>query len=197
MVSIPQKTSIEFIDGLLDVLQKVKETLVAARSFVLTNDDMIADGGDPFDVIEKDCSDDQWQKSVDKYVSSHNSHNQTVDNSVVDTDEEVDNTKVSDVVSEVESVVRKKRAKVTHRASVTPELNQQIISAIRDRTPRPRMVDVAREFNVSQSTVSRLWGINQSPLNSRSTPLEGQTVVPFDTSVLPIVSEGTKPEVEE
>ena len=86
MVSIPQKTSIEFIDGLLDVLQKVKETLVAARSFVLTNDDMIADGGDPFDVIEKDCSDDQWQKSVDKYVSSHNSHNQTVDNSVVDTD---------------------------------------------------------------------------------------------------------------
>ena len=117
--------------------------------------------------------------------------------------QEVDNTKVSNVASEVESVVRKKRAKVTHRASVTPELNQQIISAIRDRTPRPRMVDVAREFNVSQSTVSRLWGISQSPLNSRSalvttaTVAESQDVPPFDSSVLPVVSEGTKPEMEE
>lgn len=231
MVSIPNKTSLEFIDGLLDILSKFEETLVAARSFVATNSDMIADGGDPFEAIPPDTKDGKWLS--DPPFDEPTRHEPVAGSECVtgiskldfapadkwehEPHENFKERRVTEIVKAIHEasdaqntatkpVVKKRRAKPVRRTSVTPELREKILDALLNRNPRPRMVDIASEFEVSQSTISRLWGIYQGenpPAEDRGITLPGDSLdthqhvqLPGQLE-LPTISEGRKPGLED
>lgn len=216
MVSIPEKTSIEFIDGLLAVVAKFEETLIAARSFVLTNNDLVADGGDPFEAVYPDAEEEKVSvpfengdpKSslltkadpvpVEKWVRNVNADLAEM--------AEGDRFASEERATVVPEVVKKRRAKPVRRTSVTTELRAKILDALLNRNPRPRMVDIATEFEVSQSTISRLWGIHQSENPQIYEKVPAPSIVAQDESthvplpgqlILPIISEGRKPGLED
>lgn len=188
MNEAPERTSVEFIDALLLVVRKFEDTLLAARSCF----DCSVEDDDLFRVDE-DVREDK-EAPPDKVARV------TLDQ----------NARIVDISDVEPTRVEEWSAKPARRARVTPELNAKIIGALVDRVPRPRMVDVAEEFGVSQATVSRLFGIYRSEVSAPKTadstlpdgaPIDddGESPVPLSANdmSLPIISEGRKPSLED
>lgn len=182
MNEAPKGTTTEFVDGLLVILDRFREILVASKALVEINNDMIADGGYPFVPATDDvkgCDDVHSDKSDIIDVPGANSHGDAF------------------------GPMRRRR--------ITNELRGKILEALITRVPRPKMVDVASEFDVSQSTISRLWGTYQGEKgksSGRKPPLgdvppevaeaRGSSHEPLPVQIsFPIISEGRKPSLED
>lgn len=182
MNEAPKSTTMEFVDGLLVILDRFREILVASKALVEINNDMLADGGDPFVPSGDDakvCEDVHSDRSDLIDVHEVNSHDDPC------------------------GPMRRRR--------ITDELRGKILEALITRVPRPKMVDVASEFDVSQSTISRLWGTYQGekikssgrnpprgdvPPKVVKSPESSHGPLP-DQMSFPIISEGRKPSMED
>lgn len=182
MNEAPKGTTTEFVDGLLVILDRFREVLVASKALVEINKDMLSDGGHPFVPATDDvegCEDVNSDKSDLLDVPGANSHGDAF------------------------GPMRRRR--------ITDELRGKILEALITRVPRPKMVDVASEFDVSQSTISRLWGTYQGEKgksSGRKPPLgdvppevaevRGSSHRPLPGQMdFPILSEGRKPSPED
>ena len=58
--TVPTQTTPEFIRSLLEIVNKVKETLEAADKLFRIDEDLMADGGDPFFGEPDDVVDGKW-----------------------------------------------------------------------------------------------------------------------------------------
>ena len=164
-------TTSEFIEGLLDLVTKVQETLLAARQFVSINDDMKSDGGEPFLADDKlfggPCNhDDSLGHVMDAETAEMTAAYEDAEaNWGVDPNPfgRYDPEKFPAlIVSSTpptpvdEAPPRRKRAKILRRTTVTDNLKLSILAAL-DRDDRSTMKEIDDEFMVSQSTVSRLY----------------------------------------
>lgn len=221
MVENPKCATVEFIDGLLDIVSRFRETLVSAKAFVEMNNDMEADGGDPFEpygspeskIEESEGKIDipdveptlpgEWPKACREGLAEE------IYKELDRREKASPEDRIYEKLGNREDV--QVRSHGGRRARVTKETRERIIDALLNRVPKPRMVDVAEEFNVSQTTVSRVWGIYQADRENRRlvfdapTPLtdvefhpEGIKHVPLPGQLdLPIISEGRKPGPED
>lgn len=206
MIENPKYTTIEFIDGLLEIVSRFKETLVSAKAFVEMNNDMVADGGDPFEDPFKNpfepCS------TADDKIEIPDVEPARFGELPKGCKEDLAEG-IHEGLSRGEEV--KARTHGGRRARVTKETRERIIAALLKRVPKPRMVDVAEEFNVSQTTVSRVWGIYQADRTNQGVSVEtpkspsdtgGSSGFSRNVSLpgqldLPVISEGRKPGPED